>query len=304
MSEKIIGFCPHCGEELEIPARLEEFSCLYCGKRSRTELLALQKTLDEGSLFTAAAELPCAIKQYKKLSKTISKKDYVPAFEAYEAEHKARLTELDLVICANPRGIESGVKTLCEEFLNALEKELEKDKRYGSKSGKTAVLFEVKVVLALFLTPLLRKLHLRSAEPLREELLSQWMQRYPKENWTPGDYEAIAGGFRKGKLCFITTATCLHEGKKDDCPELTAFRRFRDGWLTENGDGELIEAYYELAPAIVTLIDHCDDTAACYGEIRSRWLEPCMQALEQGQPEFCRQRYIHMVESLKNRYLQ
>ena len=39
MAETIKGNCPHCGKPLEIPAELEEFSCMYCGERMRTAVL-------------------------------------------------------------------------------------------------------------------------------------------------------------------------------------------------------------------------------------------------------------------------
>ena len=29
----ITGRCPKCGEQLEIPAHLKQFSCMYCGTR-------------------------------------------------------------------------------------------------------------------------------------------------------------------------------------------------------------------------------------------------------------------------------
>ena len=33
------GYCPGCGNALEIPEGLEEFSCLYCGRRLTLEQL-------------------------------------------------------------------------------------------------------------------------------------------------------------------------------------------------------------------------------------------------------------------------
>ena len=35
MSEMRKITCPQCKKELEIPVELEEFSCLYCGARSK-----------------------------------------------------------------------------------------------------------------------------------------------------------------------------------------------------------------------------------------------------------------------------
>ena len=41
MSEEYLsGFCPRCGEALTVPAKLSEFSCMFCGARlSADELL-------------------------------------------------------------------------------------------------------------------------------------------------------------------------------------------------------------------------------------------------------------------------
>ena len=163
--------------------------------------------------------------------------------------------------------------------------------------------FSVKSVLALFFTPLVKKLHLRSAERLCKRLHELWLVRFPKEMWMHGEYEAIQAGFERRKLCFITTATCEHEGKPDDCAELTAFRAFRDGWLTAH-DAALIEEYYAIAPAIVTAIEHCDDAEACYAEIRERWLTPCLSALTEHRNSDCCRIYTDMVRSLQTRYFR
>ena len=44
MSEKsyLTGNCPKCGAELQIPAELQEFSCMYCGARLTRDALAAQ----------------------------------------------------------------------------------------------------------------------------------------------------------------------------------------------------------------------------------------------------------------------
>ena len=56
--------------------------------------------------------------------------------------------------------------------------------------------------------------------------------------------------------CYITTTICEEFGKPDNCYELTTFRRFRDHWLKQQPDGEmLITRYYDTAPKIVDLIN-------------------------------------------------
>lgn len=304
MAEKLIGNCPHCGKELEIPGDLQEFSCLYCGERSHTDLLRGQQEFRYEELSELASQLPQTLRDHGELYKHINKKEYESTFAAYETEHSILLKRIDVVISAAPMGIPKAVENLCEIFLDTLEQNLQEVKGYGGRAGRGRILFEIKVGLALFLTPLCRKLHLSMAEPFCKALHNAWLKRYPKEPWQPGVYEEILGGFRRKGLCFITTAACAYEGKADDCYELTSFRAFRDGWLSENGGEDLIREYYDLAPSLVTLMDHCDDPQDCYREIRRCWLEPCLEALEQGDPVQCRDTYIHMVSTLRTRYMQ
>lgn len=304
MSEKLIGHCPHCGNEIEIPAHLQEFSCLYCGARSYTDLLRAQADFRPEDLQELASQLPQTLKERGELYKHITKKDYESYFAAYEAQYSGLLRRVDMMVHASPNGLASASAQVCDIFLETMEKDLQEDKRYGNKRSRDSVLFEIKVVLALFLTPLVRKLHLTMAEDFCRELHERWMEKYPGENWTPGDYEVITGSFRKGHLCFITTAVCAAEGKPDDCPELCSLRAFRDGWLRENGGEKWIEEYYAIAPTLVTLMDYCEDRASCYSSIRRQWIDPCLELLSKGEGEACKDTYINMVRSLQRRYRQ
>ena len=302
MAEVLKGNCPYCGNELEIPAHLQEFSCLYCGKRSHIDLLRSRQDFNRADLTELASQLPQTLKEYTELYKHINKKDYAKYFAAYEAQHDRLLKRLDLVVTSAPEGVEKASAQVVEVFLETLDRELHADKRYGSKMGNSTLLFEIKLVLALFLTPLVRKLHLAMAEPFREELQKQWLARYPKENWKAGDYEEIIGGFRKRRLCYLTTAVCSAEGKADDCAELTALRGFRDGWLKENGGQELIDRYYELAPTLVTIMDHCENSGEVYARLRTQWIDPCLDLLSRGENRACKEKYVSMVEYLQKRY--
>lgn len=307
MAEMIKLTCPNCGKELEIPEGLEEFSCLYCGTRSNTaQLLKPKREVPEdleARMADVQKRLPGTVTRYPDYYKKISKKDFFASFEAYESDNRSLLKELDALVTVHPDGMEACLKKVCEEFLDALEGHVMGDKRWKHKSSRSQILFEVKVVLAIFLTPLVRKMKLESAEPFRRQLHESWMARYPKEPWEPGDYDVLASGYKKTKWCYITTATCQREGKPDDCAELTAFRAFRDGWLTEHGGEALIAEYYEKAPAIVACIDLCDEPKARYEEIRQKWLAPCYEALREGRMEDCRESYISMVRELESRYL-
>lgn len=308
MAEMINGNCPNCGKPLEIPADLEDFSCLYCGKRCLTADLRLTKDIVPGEFEerreTLRERLPWAVTGYPDYFKKFKKKEFFPAFEIYENENRANVDSIDPCVDACPDGEEAAVQILCKDLLDAVDAHVRNDPRWSSKRKQETVLFEVKFVMAIYFTPLIRKRGLRCAEAFREELHRQWMERYPKQIWSPGDYDVIASGFRKFKWCFITTATCEHEGKPDDCAELTAFRAFRDGWLTENGGEALIAEYYDVAPGIVACIELCDKPEERYAEIRERWLAPCYRALQEQRMGDCRDRYVDMVRTLEKRYLQ
>ena len=300
MADLIKVTCPNCGKELDIPAGLEEFSCLYCGTRSRTAALSAPAAECSMALPELRAKLLDTVKNYPDYHKKLDKKYFFDAFELYEFSNTETLQALDACVAGEPALLDR----ICTDFVDDLETYMSADPRWKRKASRSNVCWETKVVLAIFLTPLVRRLGLRCAEDFRTGLHQTWLARWPQERWEPGDYDLLVSGYKKRKFCFITTATCRHEGKADDCAELRAFRAFRDGWLTEQGETDLIDRYYALAPAIVACIDYCDDPQTRYAEIRSRWLEPCYTALQENRPADCRATYVDMVQTLEQRYLQ
>ena len=98
MSETIKGNCPHCGKPLEIPAELEEFSCLYCGERMPTQRLTApekQTECSEEDRRYLREKLAAAALNYPDYFKKLSKKDFFPAFETYETENRAVFERLE-----------------------------------------------------------------------------------------------------------------------------------------------------------------------------------------------------------------
>ncbi len=304
MAETIRIECPKCKKALEIPQELDEFSCLYCGERLRLADLLRPAAVTEDAREAEEylrEHLPGTVTRYPDYYTKITKKFFVPAFTTYEQENANILEHLD----AAAQGDGEAMQRVCRSLLDSLDEHMMGDKRWKFKPRRSQVLFETKLVLAIFLCPLTKKMQLTSAEDFCAELHRQWLERYPKEAWYPGDYDVLVGGFKKRKWCFITTATCAHEGKPDDCAELTAFRAFRDGWLAgHEGGQELIDLYYDIAPGIVACIDYCDAPAERYEEIRRGWLEPCYRALQENRPEDCRAIYTDMVRTLQIRYEQ
>lgn len=178
---------------------------------------------------------------------------------------------------------------------------------WAARKGSRFLFDEDKYVVALFFVPMVLRQELPSGREFADTLQAVWVERYPKSPFYVGDYETLAGGFRKKKflgLCFITTAVCEAEGKPDDCVELTAFRAFRDGYLKAQPDGEaLIEEYYRIAPTIVMCIDVCGDRTERYAAIRAQYLQPCYDALQAGDLAGCKTKYVRMVRDLEREYL-
>ena len=304
--ELIKGNCPHCAKPLAIPSELKEFSCMYCGARSRIEELTKRVSAEQYETERAFLKenLPLTVTRYPDYYRKMTRKDFIPTFQTYEAENADILKHLDVCIYSAPVSNEACMKEICADLLDAIDANMKAQPQWQKEGKRQDLLFATRVVLAIFLTPLVRKMRLNAATIFRSELNRQWMERYPKHRWSPGDYEVLEAGYKKRGLCFITTATCQKEGKADDCEELTAFRAFRDGWLTENGYQSDIDLYYEIAPSIVMCIDHCDETEQCYAHIRETWLEPCYRALKEKRNEDCRALYTAMVQELQKKYFR
>ena len=173
MADMIRGVCPQCGKKLEIPAELEEFSCLYCGARMRTEALQA-KPMEERAVEALLAQLPGCITRYPDLHLRIGKKDFFPTFAQYEQDNAPLLQELDACCAGYPGGAEALAGHAAAVMLDGLAAHMEKDPRWGKRT-RDNVFFDTKVALAIFFTPLLRKLQLELAEPLRTQLQTQWL---------------------------------------------------------------------------------------------------------------------------------
>lgn len=111
--------------------------------------------------------------------------------------------------------------------------------------------------------------------------------------------KAVIEGIGDAIGCYITTAVCEEYGKQDNCYELTAFRNFRDNWLIHQLNGkELIDQYYKTAPAIVELIDKQENRTEIYHYLNNTYLSKCLEYIEKGDNEKCRDLYIEMMDFL------
>lgn len=106
--------------------------------------------------------------------------------------------------------------------------------------------------------------------------------------------------------CFITSAVCKILGKPDDCPELTAFRVFRDTYMAnKKGLNQEVQKYYEIAPAICAAIDAKGDEFAKqeYARIWDKYLSKAFKALKDNKLDKTYEIYKEMVLSLEEDYL-
>lgn len=300
------GLCPKCDKVLQIPAELTEFSCMYCGARLYADdLSADKKEIVSADFDEACGKLVRCVTEYPGFNRRITRSDYVPAFEDYREGCEPIFRELDAAVRMGGDR-EAQCETAAVRFLDDLEAVWKQSARWKNRSSQNGLIDDDKLVIAIFMVPLVRHLKLSVSEPFAEALQRNWVQRHPKTPFYIGDYDSIANGFRKKRfgLCFITTAVCEAEGLGDDCAQLHDFRSFRDGYLRTCPDGaELINEYYDIAPGIVTCIDHCADREARYAAIRETYLDPCWQDLKQGRMEECKARYVQMVRDLQKQYL-
>lgn len=299
MESILTGRCPECGKELQIPAELSAFSCLYCGARLTPAQLrtgdapAPDAAEQQAAYDHAVQRLAWCITNFPGYHRKITRNEFPEAYDAYEAACAPVVRELS-------SGVPAARQT---ELLTAAAQRMLDDLAAGF--DKKGDMEDRKIVLAIFFVPMLRRQKLPISEEFAEILQKLWVGRYPKSPFYVGDYEAIAGGFRKKLfgLCFITTAVCEELGKPDDCAELTAFRRFRDTYLMQQPDGPaLIDEYYNIAPGIVACINICTDRHARYARLREDYLAPCYDDLQNGRLASCKARYVTMVRSLEREF--
>lgn len=305
-NERIRGLCPKCGKELEIPGELTEFSCLYCGARLKPEELAPEKAErdmgcqdPEGCFRRGVEGLLRAVTAYPKIMNHMTKSEFTGFFERYAQENRQAVLDLDQ---AAQGAYEETARRGAEKFQKGVEQYLDENRK--ALTPRDTLREDVKFALCLFLVPVIRQEGLGISEPLAAALRQVWMETYPKSPFELTTYEALVGGFQRKKLCFITTAVTESLGKPDDCPELTAFRSFRDGYLMDCLDGEkLIREYYDVAPGIVTAISVGGEPGT-FREIWDRYLAPCYEDIRSGRNESCKKTYTEMVQALEKKYLK
>ncbi len=76
--------------------------------------------------------------------------------------------------------------------------------------------------------------------------------------------------------CFITTACVHHYQLSDDCYQLKTLRNFRDTYLRNLPDGNLlVSQYYSIAPPLVKVLNHHSEKEILYSEIFDQINQAC-----------------------------
>lgn len=294
-TEFLQGPCPECGNELQIPSHLTEFSCLYCGKRlTPADLVPAEPPRGDFSDARAQALelLPKAIYGYPNSIRHLTAKDYPGFFARYAEENRAGFAALELA-AALAGNRDAFLRETAQAVLTSTE---------DWQQRHRAPLDDLRYTLCLYCVPALCREAPKAGSDFSAALRQAWLDRHPKQSFQLSTYEEIAQGFRPRKLCFITTAACAFANKDDRCEELTAFRRFRDGYMSEHSPC-LVEEYYEVAPAIVLAIRLLGDPRTEYPRIWREELGPCYRHLCRGEESACLEGYRNMVLRLRQTYL-
>ena len=250
--------------------------------------------MNEQERRTIASALAQHVRKNRDCRTKITKEEYIPSFEAFEADCAPALDAFERS--------EVSSQALGEQVLQDMSAQWQT----LGKQEQTLAQEADRIVLALFLIPAIRRRETARAESLAAALQSAWAAHFPQSRFELARYENIANGFQKKlcRACYITTAVCQRQGKPDDCAELTAFRRFRDGYLSRQPDGgALIAEYYNTAPGILACIDICADAPTRLDAIWREHLAACYEALVRGDEQTCKTYYVRMVRALQREYL-
>ena len=162
-SRLIPGICPQCGGRLQIPAELRHFSCLYCGARldlaellpepAQTERVPAAEAQEAYDF--AAAHLPECVTAYPRALRHLTKGEFEPYFQEYRTACRPVCQRIPAAAQAMPQqGSEAALTALSDGFLTQLEAWLVRHKK--GRSGRDALLDDMKFTICLFLIPCIR----------------------------------------------------------------------------------------------------------------------------------------------------
>ena len=81
-------------------------------------------------------------------------------------------------------------------------------------------------------------------------------------------------------------------------------RNFRDSYMLHDPDRRRsVDVYYEIAPRIVETINASGRSTEVYSRLMEQFLQPSVEAIEQGRPEDACRIYTQMMRELSDTYV-
>ncbi len=240
---------------------------------------------------------------YNKLFKAKTYKDAVEDFYGkyssliYEWIAKVE-SETDKLDLPESEEIPEEVKVIIENVADEFIAESAEALKIKDKLPKGRHMMDINIYVVMYVFPAFVATGRPYAHRLADTIAFRWKDTFKNSELKVADYDTIDSGFKR-RLCYITTAVCESLGRDDDCYELNLLRNFRDGYmLTTKGGEQMVEQYYETAPAIVSAINTRSDSAEVYKDIYNEYILPCISMIEAGKMEECMNHYKDMVEHL------
>ena len=226
-----------------------------------------------------------------------NKKHYASDMEDMMEKHGEFLRELVQMCEESEETLEAAVSCVPEYAFAQLE-------QIRSKRKRDIVSFDYNLNMVAYFMPLVGQIESEKTDEIIKRMTDAWNEKMPGGKIAYSSYENIKGGFRRSVFCYITTAVCKSLGKPDDCYELNTLRSYRDSYLLSTEEGrQMVDEYYNIAPTIVKRIDREKNAGAIYEDIWKTYLSPCIDLIERGENEKCRDLYSSMVRKLEAKYL-
>lgn len=244
-------------------------------------------------------ELPKMLFDNGDVMKQFNKDAYSDSFEGYMANFSDAFAVAEEEYNA-AEDKEGYLNSIAEAFLSPAKKEYEE---INKKAKKDSYVIDHNSIMAIYVIPALNEYKGTFNKALIPVLLDKWNSYFTQYTLKAGSFTEINSGFKR-KLCYVTTAVCNSLGKDENCYELSLLKDYRDGFLSNEPDGEaLIKEYYNIAPTIVNRINKCSDSHEQYEEIYKTYLSPCIEMIENGQNADCKKMYVNMIRTLQEKYM-
>ncbi|NLK28269.1 MAG: hypothetical protein GX306_08000 [Clostridiales bacterium] len=308
--EYIVKQCPKCSGELHIPAEMKKCICMFCGEEFEIQNTegkdqdAPDRKTVEMAYHNALAEIALLVENCESYMMNFTKDKYGASFEKYLNISRPILKAAEDYVTLFEASRENVIQEISQGIIEAAKTKIDEARKAQKASTRTRIIDQYRFFLAIYTVPMVRYLNYGISEPLADGIIEIWRNQYPKHEFKKGNYDELQAGFKRKGFCFITTAVCESMEKPDDCYELTIFRNFRDTYMQMTRDRQaMVEVYYQIAPAIVAIINTQPNRNRIYSSIWREFLQPCLEDIEENRLEDCEKHYTYMINKLKDEFL-